>query len=407
MKIVKWTKTIYGDSTVSESEIFDFLGNMSPGKHVIGTEHGVGEIEVNAPNVDEEDFALFNVCPVGTINVEEACIADAKTMKPIKKMKKRDVARTDKTGHPVHADRIVAGMAVDSHGRSVFKTIDVPYKTCPEGWVMGERTDKINIIGKFDKKIKSQGIFAKAADLGIDFLEPKDNVATPHLDVKKQLVCVKKEEMPMEPKYVKLVTDSIIGWGGYGEFPYWDLNWDAMIHIADVRYERRAELLDKTGFAVCETDYRSDVCYLFDEKGEAESVKETLKYFDTNKFQEDSKEELIEEFIDEKSYKQHPPSQKNLDDCCQIIDKNKYQRIQKNLRKKYKEELEAILTDEVIGERMERNKSEFYEDLPYNSEHYLGVDYEPKRYIRELGLFIASKREGKKDRLRVVIAEEL
>jgi len=405
MKIVKWTKTIYGDSTVSESEIFNFLGNMSPGKHVIGTEHGVGEIEVNAPNVDEADFALFNVCPVGTISVEEACIKDARTMRPIKKIKKKEVMRTDKDGHPVHADRLVNNIAVDYLGRPVTETIDVPYKSCPEGWVMGERTDKITVVGHFDKKFKSQGIFAKALDIGIDVLEPRDNVATPRLDVKKQLVCVQKEDMPMEPKYVRLVTDSIIGWGGYGEFPYWDLNWDAMIHVADERYQHGAELLDKEGFAVCETDYRSDICYVFDDKAEAKSMKENLKYFDSHKFQEDVKEELTEEFLDEKYGEQNPPSQKKLDDYAEIKDKDNYQRLRKTLRQKYKTELEEILTDEAVSERMDRNRSDFHEYLPYN-EHYLGVDYEPKRYIRELGLFIASKHEKGKDRKRVVVATE-
>lgn len=335
MKIAAWVKTIYGDSTVREADIMDLLGNVPAGKHVVATKHGIGEVEVNAPNVDEEEFAPMNVCPVGTIKIEEACITEA------------EVQERPETG-------------------------------CPKGWLTGERTDKISIIGKFDK-FKSQGIFAKAADMGIEVLEPRDNITTPPLDVKQTLVCVKREEMPIEPKYVRLVTDSIIGWGGFAEFPYWDIYWDAMNDIADARYRQYAELLDKKGFAVCESDQSTDICYLFDDQEEAKNIKKTLKYFDSNEFNDDTKKQLVEEYRD-----MYPT---------------------KKVTKKYKEEMEKEITDERVYDRMNSDKEIFGEDL-MSHPNFLGSEYEPSRDIRALGVFIVSKHEKGKDRKRVVIATE-
>ena len=338
MKIAAWVKTIYGDSTIRESDILDLLGNVPAGKHVVATDHGIGEVEVNAPNVDEAEFAPLNVCPVGTIKIEEACITEA------------EVAERPESG-------------------------------CPKGWRTGERTDKINIIGKFDK-FKSQGIFAKAADMGIDVLEPRDNVTTPRLDVKKTLVCVKKEEMPIEPKYVRLVTDSIIGWGGFAEFPYWDIYWGAMDDIANARYRQGAELLDKKGFAVCESDFnaREETCYLFDDCDAAKETKEVLHHFNSSLIGDEIRKALTEEYRD-----MYPI---------------------KRMTKKYKEEMENEISDERVNERWYNDKQSFHDDMNFNP-HYLGAEYESSRDMRALGVFIVSKFEKGKDRKRIVIATEL
>lgn len=309
MKIKYWTKKIYGDSTIRESDILDYLkhSTLPTGKRIISTDKGIGEIDVVGANVDDEEFAPLNVCPVGTIHVDDACIEDAKTVEPTAEIDSKD------------------------------NTWNHPTKKCPEGYVPGDKIEKITILGP-RHKIKSAGIEEKANELfGIDVKEVRGSEAM-KVDVKSSLTCVKKEPMPLTEKNLRIVTDSVIGWGGYGEFPYWNLNWDYICKIADIRYKNGGDILK--GYPVHYSEYKTDYYFLFKDKKEADSLEKTFKYWNSNEFFEDTKnylkEEMDEGFIEKKE-----------------------------------------ITDEQVFERMNEEQNLFFEDIEDMFESYIGMhDFE-------------------------------
>ena len=400
MKIVAWTKKVFGDSTVRESDIFETLhhGNLPPGKSIIRTEKGVGEIDVVAPNVEEEEFAPFNVCPVGTVQVDNACLDNVTKIKPTTEVKERKNTKYNpKTKEwEEYKDK-------------------VKVKTCPEDFIYGEETKRINIIGS-PQKIKSAGITAKnALDMGIDVMEERDSDII-KLDVDRVGVCVKKEPMPWEYKYIKNISDSIIGYGGYAEYPFWnfdDYKWDALINIAESRYREGFHLKEEEGFAVCKfLDRGYEECYVFDDEKRAEDFKEEFNYYDFSmKLEEDVKERIREgkigEFLNEKYRENYPKSQKLLDSYTKIKDDNLIKNTMKKLSKKYKNEIdelekEYLENEEYVNSEIKDERERFFDDLFYE-EGFIGVENNPKRYLRELGVFKVSKNSDK----NIVLAEEI
>lgn len=150
------------------------------------------------------------------------------------------------------------------------------------------------------KPIAAMGIVADEVDMNPELMEPRVTEAHPKIEVEKKLMCVKVESMPNDPEIIRLVTDSIIGWGGYQEFPFWDLPWGEMDDLATKRYHG-ASLLDEKGFAVCGREYTDDFCLVFSDKKDAEYVKEALDYSNSEEFYEDIKERLKEENGEEPS----------------------------------------------------------------------------------------------------------
>ena len=249
-KVAAWLKEVYGDGNVDLNTVN--VAGLPTGKYIVKGRGGVpAEIEVNAPNVDEEDFAPWNVCPVDTVKVELACLTDVEETEPL------------------------------------------PDYSCPTGYVLGEKTKSINIIG-MQKPTTAMGIVADGADMNPELMEARKSQPQPKVEVESEKVCVAVEPMPSDPKIVRLVTDSIIGWGGYQEFPFWDIPWDEMDDIATKRYRGNASLSDKKGFAVCSRGY-DDFCLAFSNKKDAEYAKQTLKYFESDEFYEDIKKRLREE----------------------------------------------------------------------------------------------------------------
>ena len=323
MKIKAWVKTVYGDSNANLEDLMH--RTLPSGKSIVWGEDGPSEIDVVAPNIDEDEFAPLNVCPVETIQVGEACLDDVTTVEPTKK------------------DENIS---------------------CPKGYALGEKTEKINIIGNL-KKLRLTGIYAKAMDLGMDVMEPRDIDAAPRVEVKKANICVKREPMPMEKKWVRLVSDSIIGWGGYSEFPFWDIPWDSMSSIADARYKSSASL--EEGYSVCGYDSGDDYCMCFKEREDAKNFKDSLKYYDSNKFFEDTKEYLEDDIPTDK------------------------------------------ITDEKIYERMEVEKQFFWDDVKDQFPSYLG--YQSFRQstgskFRDEQVIICGRHEGGKWRENVVLVKE-
>jgi len=367
MRIACWTKTVYSD----DPSINDSLRgrDFSPGKHYVRANNEMHEIDVNAPNVDESEFCKFNVCPIGTIGVEEACLENATTMKPIDKIRKKEVMRTDERGHPVKADRMVGKEMVDFLGRPVTKIVEEKIKGCPSEYVMGERTDRINWLGR-KKPMPTAGIFPREMDVGVDVLEPKQAEGA-ELEISTTPVCVKIQPMPMEKKWVEMITDSIIGWGGYSEFPFWDLNWDLMIAIAEKRgrwtgdyMAHNAEI--EEGHRICWSEYNEYPCACFKNKEDAENFKKSIKYYDYSKeFQKDTEEQL-------------------KDDKREGV-------------------FDGKITEEAIQEKMEIERQFFFEDLQNEFESFLGTG---EKSFREEPVQFCWKREGKKDINTIVLVKE-
>ena len=248
-KVVAWLKEVYTDGNISPNEI-NVVG-LPTGKYIVRGRQGLAEIEINAPNVDEKDFAPWNVCPVDTVKVGLACLTDTEEIEPL------------------------------------------PDYSCPTGYILGEKTKSINIIG-MQKPTTARGIVADEVDMNPEIMEARKSQPQLRVEVESEKVCVAVEPMPPEPKIVRLVTDSIIGWGGYQEFPFWDIPWDGMDYLATKRYHG-AKLLDKKGFVVCGREYKEDFCLAFSDKKDAEYFKEGLEYYNSDKVYEDIKERLKEE----------------------------------------------------------------------------------------------------------------
>lgn len=393
MNIVAWTKKVYTDSTIRDSDIFDLLqhGNLPTGKSILRTEKGVGEIDVVAPNVDESEFAKFNVCPVGTVEVDNACLDNVKKIKPEIKIKEKAMRRYN----PKTED-----------WEQYTKKEKV--KSCPDGYVYGEETKKINIIGN-PQKLKSAGIVAHdpVMDLGIDVMEEREST-TIRLDVKKLGVCVKTEPMPIEYKYLENVTDSIVGWGGYAEYPFWDIDWDLMIYLAEERYRSGARFHDKEGIAVCKREYNDEFCLLFDDEKEAEQAKSELDYYDSNEFFDDSKKELEERFLEEKIEQDIPSSQKSLDNYTEIHDADRWKKLMEKAKKKYQEEMDEEITEEKIYDHMNWEKEMFWEDVSGRYPSYIGHMSYNGYGKRKDNIFLVEKYEGnQKSSKKIVIGYDL
>jgi len=400
MRIACWTKTVYSDdSSINES----LRGrDFSPGKHYVRANNEMHEIDVNAPNVDESEFCKFNVCPVGTIGVEEACLQDATIIKPIDKIKKTEVMRTDENGHPVKA-RMVGKEMVDYLGNPVTKIIEEKIKGCPSEYILGERTDAIKWLGK-KKPMATAGIVADAADENLEVMEPRTAEGA-ELELSTSLTCVKIQPLPLEKKWVEMITDSIIGWGGYSEFPFWEMNWDLMNTIAEKRSRwtgdymaRNAEI--EEGFRYCWNDYNNYPCACFKKKEEAEDFKKSIQYYDfSNEFEKDTREFLEDEFIENKINELYPRQQKTLvenkpEDRTKLFGK---------IRKKYKEEMAEEVTDERMQERMDFEKQDFFDDLAYQFESIFGWG---EKSFGEEPVQFCWLRKGKTEKNTIVLVKE-
>lgn len=368
MAIKCWTKTIYTDSP----DINSILRNrdLPPGKRILRVDGEMHEIDVNAPNVEESEFCPFNVCPVGSIAVEEACLENAETMKPIDKevIETLEYMRKDDKGRPVPVDRMVAGEAVDFLGRPVWekKKIKTIKASCPDGWIMGERTDQINWLGG-KKPLLTAGIVADAGDENLEGREPISSEGA-ELEVDTTLMCVKKQPMPMEKKWVEMITDSIIGWGGYAEFPFWDVPWGVMNDIAEHRsrwtgsYMTHAAEIEE-GYRACWNDYNVYPCACFKDREDAKLFEDARKYYDYS---------------------------------------NQYQ---KDILEQFKEEGVTQPTEEQINERMQSDREFFFEDIGSQFPSYLGIG---ERTFRDSPVQYTSKWDGKarKSRELIVLVKE-
>jgi hypothetical protein len=292
MKIDKWVNIIYGDAPgVAESVQ---TSDVRSGKRIINFGGEVHEIDVVGPNVEDEDLAPYNVCPKGTIRVENACISDAKT-------KPYDGAKS-------------------KYG----------YADCGKGYVYGERTDELKALIK--KKVPSQGMKTDSMDMNLELLERVDIEVT-GLEMKTSGVCVKTEDMPLTEKNIQLVTDSIIGWGGYAEFPYWEMDWDMMNDLADRRYKHGAKM-GGTAYVASFNEYPGYTVYLaFKDKEDAVNVQKSLKYYDDSS-----------EFVDD--------TRKMLQETAEKGEE---------------------ISDERVYNAMAEEKSQFFEDLDMSYDSYLGM----------------------------------
>ena len=342
MKIVAWTKAIYGDSQTILDDLKSAAGIPAGKRVVMGSDNEPHEIDVVAPNVDEDEFAKYNVCPVGTIASGEACLIDVEE-KPLYD-----------PPHPKDPHKWGSGC----YGEGTL---------CPDGWIMGEKTEKIMIRGT-PKAFKSAGIVAGPGDEGIDYFEDKHLEAGVKADVKTKNVCFKREQMPLEYKWIRLITDSIIGWGGYSEFPWWNLPWDAMIDVADDRYKNGAQLAEKKGFAVCKHDYNDFYCLAFEKEEDAKYAKEELDYFDF------TKGDIFE-------------------------DTKKYLKDEEGLKEKE-------ITDEMVYDRINVEREFFWDDIEGRYPSYLGTMRKRWVYDNE-SLMVVEKREKDKYRKIVTIVKEL
>jgi len=261
MKIECWVKRIYGDTedtlrnralSIERRSIVKDLNNrdLPLGKHIIMDKNGEPhEIEVVGPNVENAKYCPYNVCPPGSVQVGHACLVDIETTEP------------------------VSGQ-------------------CPSGYVLGERTNTLDIIGQHGKVMTAK-IMENNYPEPPDYGEVTVSEAQPKIQVETEDVCVMREPMPLTEENIKLVTDSIIGWGGYQEFPYWDIPWGIMDRLATERYHG-AKLAGK-GYAVEFYEYPDYGYLIFSDKKEAENAKDMIKYYESNKAFEDAKKFFIEE----------------------------------------------------------------------------------------------------------------
>ena len=249
MKIECWVKRIYGDTEGIVDNLHD--RDLPLGKRIITDKNGEPhEIEVVGPNVENAKYCPYNVCPPGSVQVGHACLVEI--------------------SEPVAT---IAGK-------------------CPPGYVLGKRTNALNIVGQHEEAATStimENNYPEPPDYG----EVTVSEAQPKIQVETEDVCVMREPMPLTEENIKLVTDSIIGWGGYQEFPYWDVPWGIMDRLATERYHG-AKLAGK-GYAVEFYEYPDYGYLIFSDKKEAENAKDMIKYYESNKAFEDAKKFFIEE----------------------------------------------------------------------------------------------------------------
>lgn len=357
MRIACWTKAVYTD----DPRMNDFLRghDLPPGKRILRFENEMHEIDVVAPNVDESEFCPYNVCPVGTINVEEACLENAETREPKEYISRRAIGRRPKTPH----ER-------DSQGQLIYENYEIiEKKHCPEGFVPGERTDKINWLGS-KKPLGTAGIVADAMDENLEAMEPRASKGA-KLELTTSLTCVKIQPMPMEKKWIEMITDSIIGWGGYAEFPFWDLNWDLMNDIAGKRsrwngdyMEHSAEIAE--GYRVCWSGYNEYPCACFKTKEDANFFKKSIEYYEySSEFMKDAEEQLKE--------------------------------------KKKDGEFDGEINEQTIQEQMDIERQFFFDDLPDQFESYLGMG---EKSYREEPVQYVGKYQKKKWKESIVLVTE-
>lgn len=399
MRIACWRKTIYSD----DSNINEFLKgrDFSPGKHILRVNDEMHEIDVNAPNVDDSEFCKFNVCPVDTVGVEEACLENATTIDPIDKIKK--ITKVRRTDEMTTIKPLAEGLPLIPAYKYEEYTEEINVKGCPEGYVIGEKTDAIKWLGK-KKPMSTAGIVADAMDENLEVMEPRV-AAGMKMEIASSITCVKIQPMPMEKKWVEMITDSIIGWGGYAEFPFWDVPWGIMNAIAEKKGRWTGDYMAhdakiEEGYRVCWNEYNYYPCACFKKKEDAKWFNESIKYYDGSKeFEKDTRDFLEEDFIDNKLRELYPKEQKKLDIDAQE-DGN---RLVKKIKEKYKEEMEAEITDEIVQEKMETEKQFFFEDLENQYESYLGYG---EKSFREEEVQFVSKHEGKKTINYVVLVKE-
>lgn len=329
MKVECWVKEIYGDSM----DVLEELGtrDLPLGKRVLVDSKGEPhEIDVVGPDVENAKYCPYNVCPPGSVRVGLACLTDV-----------------------------------------VMKPYD---NGCPNGYAVGERTDTIDMVGEHGKLWTGEIIENEGSpdnpNGSPDYGEGQIAVPQPRVVTKTTDVCVLREPMPLTEENIKLVTDSIIGWGGYQEFPYWDVPWSMMNDLADDRYYRGAKMAGR-GYAVRFYDYPDYDYFVFSDRKDAEAVKKTLKYYESNKAYEDTKKFLIED-------EGIPPEE---------------------------------VTDEVIAERLNFELQSYLEDMDdYPS--YLGVVNPYQRAGEMYGedgdtVFVALKTEDGKQVENIIVGEEI
>jgi len=397
MRIACWRKLIY----VDDASIIEKLRgrDFSPGKGYVNVDGELHEIDVVAPNVDESEFCKFNVCPEGTVGIEQACLEGATTINPIDKIKK--ITKVRRTKEKTLIKPLAEGLPPIPAYKYEEYTIKKKVKGCPDGYLLGDRTDKIEWLGK-KKPMAHANIFAKENDLGVDVTEAKMAEGA-KFNLKASLTCVKIEDMPLEKKWVEMVTDSIIGWGGFSEFPFWEIDWGLMNAIAEKRSHwtgsymaRHAELVE--GIRVCWNEYNSYPCACFTKRPEALSFKESVKYYDySNDFQEDTRKYLEEQFIDEKISEMYPKEQTTL------YEGRDFDALYKKIRKQFKQEMEEEITEEKIQDRMNIDRESFYDDLPYQYESFVGLG---EKSFRDAPVQFCSTREGGKEKNTIVLVQE-
>jgi len=220
-KVVKWLEQVYGE------EKYGFE-KLPTGKYV--DTHTLEEIEVENPVREPSRLAEYNVCPVGSIEVELACLENVKTK---------------------------------------------PYKDgCPEGYVAGDKIVGIDFKNPKTKKHIVIGI-DEPEPMKLDIFEP---IESENIEVSpvKQKVCIKKTYMPINKENVNVVIDSIVGTGAFQEFPYWYVDWGLYDHLADVRYHKGLDVVGEV-YRVCYEEYKWKQCAYFKDKKTAEEYDMYMK----------------------------------------------------------------------------------------------------------------------------------
>ena len=237
-QVVKWREAVYGEE--------EYGMEWLPTGNYVTEEYE--EISVESPVKNKSKIADYNICPIGSIEVELACLKNVET-------KEYDGG-------------------------------------CPDGYVAGEEVLGVNFEDTETHKKRFVGI-AEPETMKLDVFEPLYSGKIKVYPSTRK-VCVKRTNMPINKENVEVVIDSIVGTGAFQEFPYWYIDWGYFDHLADVSYKKGLDIVGD-GHRACFHDYKYTGCYYFKDKNKAKDLQNIFNDYEEGKINDITLDAILDD----------------------------------------------------------------------------------------------------------------